>query len=79
MCVVCRQLKPRSALLRLRVDGTKAVFDSSGHREGRGMYVCRDALCIEKMCSRKRRARSVRAVADEETVRQLLEEVRTDE
>ena len=48
MCVVCRQMKEKSELLRVvRKDGGVFV-DASGKSEGRGAYICKNKDCCDK-------------------------------
>jgi uncharacterized protein len=48
-CTACRQVKDKRAMLRLvRTPAGKLEIDSSGKKEGRGAYLCRDAACWEK-------------------------------
>lgn len=46
-CIVCRQSKDKSELLRVvrRPDGSVAI-DMSGKEPGRGAYVCRNGDCM---------------------------------
>lgn len=47
-CIACREVKPKRELLRIvcTADGTVEV-DTSGKKEGRGAYLCRNARCWE--------------------------------
>ena len=48
MCVVCRQMKPKTELLRIaKKDGGFSV-DVSGKLPGRGAYICKGNDCREK-------------------------------
>lgn len=48
MCVVCREMKTKSQLLRIvKKDGEFSV-DVSGKLPGRGAYICKDGNCCEK-------------------------------
>ena len=48
MCVVCRQMKPKTELLRIaKKDGGFSV-DASGKLPGRGAYICKGNDCCEK-------------------------------
>jgi len=49
MCVVCRKKKPKDELLRFRADG---VAPGGSPAEGRGMYLCREAACMETALKR---------------------------
>lgn len=46
-CIVCRESKDKSELLRVvkRPDGT-VVIDSTGKESGRGAYVCKTGDCM---------------------------------
>lgn len=56
-CIVCKETKDKSALLRIvrRADG-EVVLDVTGRENGRGAYVCDDPDCVFGM--KKRRALS---------------------
>lgn len=46
MCVVCRQVKPKRALVRLvRTVEDHVVVDTTGKLSGRGAYLCHDPSC----------------------------------
>jgi predicted RNA-binding protein YlxR (DUF448 family) len=48
-CVACRQVKPKGELVRLvRVAGGDVEIDTTGKKDGRGAYVCRNRECWEK-------------------------------
>ncbi|MBQ3022055.1 MAG: YlxR family protein [Clostridia bacterium] len=48
MCVVCRQMKEKSELLRVvKKDGDFSV-DTMGKAQGRGAYICKVGDCCEK-------------------------------
>ena len=53
MCVVCRQMKPKTELLRIvnTVDGV--VVDGTGKLNGRGIYVCKCKECVTKAIKSK--------------------------
>ncbi len=52
MCVGCREMKPKKELVRIVAvppeEGGGAAVDLRGKRNGRGAYVCRSAVCLEK-------------------------------
>lgn len=50
MCVVCRQMKEKSLLIRVvkNKDGEIRI-DESGKLPGRGAYVCREGDCISRL------------------------------
>jgi len=48
MCVVCREMKEKSALLRISKSDGSFSLDVSGRLPGRGAYICRKGDCCEK-------------------------------
>lgn len=49
MCVVCREMKPKSECLRVvRQDDENYVIDTTGKANGRGAYVCKNKTCLDK-------------------------------
>ncbi|TVQ98103.1 MAG: YlxR family protein [Desulfovibrionales bacterium] len=59
MCVVCRHKAPKSALRRfVRDPDRKPVADPGQTLPGRGLYVCNQPSCLDKLTSTvKRRKR----------------------
>ena len=53
MCVVCRQMKPKTELLRIvnTLDGV--VVDGTGKLNGRGVYICKCKECVAKALKAK--------------------------
>jgi predicted RNA-binding protein YlxR (DUF448 family) len=60
-CVACREEAGKRAMVRIVARPGGAVVDLTGHAEGRGAYLHKDAECVE--IARKRRAleRSLKA------------------
>ncbi len=48
MCVSCRENKDKVSLFRLRVNGDKVEYDPTGKLPGRGAYICKSVICIER-------------------------------
>lgn len=50
MCVVCREHKPASELIRItyNADSQTAEPDDGSKNTGRGAYICKNADCIKK-------------------------------
>ena len=74
-CLGCREMKPKSELLRVvrSPEGT-VTFDSRGKASGRGAYVCRDASCLKKAIRSKALERSLEVPVPQELLEQLLAE-----
>ena len=54
-CIGCREIKPKRELIRLvRTDGNTVEIDPSGHKSGRGAYLCPNEDCWEKGIAGKR-------------------------
>ena len=48
MCVACREVKPKSEMIRISSSQGVVSVDYEGNKPGRGSYVCNNAECIEK-------------------------------
>lgn len=72
MCCACREKKPKSALWRIAVGPQGAFYDPGGKADGRGLYVCRSAECLNKLRHRRGRRSGVPNLQD--VLTQLLED-----
>ncbi len=48
MCVMCRQMKPKTELLRIVNSSDGVVIDLTGKLNGRGVYLCKCKACISR-------------------------------
>lgn len=48
MCVACREMKPKSSLVRVVSHEGALSIDEKGKAHGRGAYVCKDKDCVDK-------------------------------
>ncbi len=48
MCVACRQMKPKTELVRLVLVENGVTVDLSGKMNGRGVYLCKCKECLQK-------------------------------
>lgn len=48
MCVACRQMHPKNQLVRLVLTEGEAAIDLTGKKNGRGVYLCKNAECLAK-------------------------------
>ena len=50
MCVICRERKNKSDLIRIvRNNQNEVKIDKNGKEQGRGAYICKDKSCLEKL------------------------------
>lgn len=49
MCMACREMKPKSELIRLVVENGKVVIDNTMKVQKRGAYVCSNPECAMKL------------------------------
>lgn len=75
MCVACRELKPKSQLMRIALTKDGPVLDRSGKMDGRGLYVCPDNACIARLSKGKKVRRGIPVHLPES----LLEDLRNPE
>ena len=54
MCVSCRQMKPKTELLRVVNTANGVVVDLTGKLNGRGVYLCRCAECVGRALKNKK-------------------------
>ena len=54
MCVACRSMRPKKELVRIvRTPEGELKIDPTGRANGRGAYLCRDVVCLEKAIKTK--------------------------
>ena len=64
MCMSCREMKPKSELIRIvSVDGT-AVIDENSKIQARGAYVCKSEKCLALLKKKRGVERSLGANAE---------------
>ena len=73
MCVVCRQMKNKKDLIRIVKADNSIFIDQSGKADGRGAYVCKCKVCLDKLEKTKALNRAFKMQIDEEIIEKLLE------
>lgn len=53
MCMACRNKKPKRELIRIVKNNQDFHIDYSGKMNGRGAYICKNQVCIDK-CIKER-------------------------
>ncbi|MDD5823822.1 MAG: YlxR family protein [Firmicutes bacterium] len=76
-CVSCMMSYPQNQLIRLTRKGDEIIIDHNGRSEGRGMYMCRNAECIDNMIKRKAFNRACRCNLNQEMLAALHDELLT--
>ena len=72
MCVACRQMKPKSELVRLVKNGGAIEIDKTGKKQCRGVYMCADGECVRLGMKKKSLERSFKCAVDK-SVYELIE------
>ncbi len=75
MCVICREMKTKNELNRFTVAGEKVYLDKSGKMGGRGVYVCKNAECINKALQKNLLFRHLKVMPDAKRASELMEEL----
>lgn len=79
MCVGCKELKPKKELIRIVKNKENEIFiDFTGKANGRGAYICRQNVCLEKAIKSKMLERTFGVAIDPviyETLRKNMEEL----
>ena len=72
MCVVCRQMKDKSELIRVnKTKDGKVVVDLSGKQDGRGAYICKSGDCLDKLDKNKAFNRAYKSQVDNDIYESL--------
>lgn len=54
-CMGCNEKKDKKDLIRIVKNKNNEIFiDKTGKQEGRGIYICNDIKCLEKVIKTKR-------------------------
>ncbi|MBQ0079562.1 MAG: YlxR family protein [Eubacterium sp.] len=78
-CVGCMESKPKNELIRIAYYENEITVDPSGRAKGRGVYLCKDAGCMQ--LARKKRAlqRNFDAEISEEVLDRVFQELKEHE
>ncbi|MGL4875508.1 MAG: RNase P modulator RnpM [Clostridium sp.] len=76
MCTGCSEMKPKKELIRVvkSKEGEVSV-DLVGKKPGRGAYVCKSEVCLNKAYKTKRLSRNLDVQIGEEIYNRLREEM----
>ena len=72
-CVACREVRPKSELIRLvRISGGRVEVDTEGRKAGRGAYLCRARECWETGLKGERLEHALRTTLTQDNREQLI-------
>ncbi len=75
MCVVCREMLPKTNLNRIVITKEGEVFfDEKGKANGRGAYVCKSKSCIDTCLKKKSLNRIFKREISDEIYARLIAE-----
>lgn len=54
MCIACRQMRDKRQLIRIVKNKEGEIFvDPTGKKGGRGAYICKEKVCLDKLKKQK--------------------------
>lgn len=75
-CTGCREMKSKKEMLRvLRTPEGEIVLDTTGKKNGRGAYLCRQSECLEKAVKSKGLERSLKVSISQDVYDSLKKEL----
>lgn len=77
-CVGCGEMRSKKELIRvLKTEEEGFVLDSTGKKNGRGAYICRNAECLKAAKKSKGLDRSFKMAVSDEVYDSLTKEIET--
>jgi hypothetical protein len=74
-CVGCQQMKPKKEMMRvLRTPEDTMILDTTGKKNGRGAYLCKDMECLKKARKNKGLERSFKMSIPDTVYDSLMKE-----
>lgn len=74
-CVGCQQMKPKKDMMRvLKTPEDEMILDTTGKKNGRGAYLCKDMECLKKARKNKGLERSFKMSIPDTVYDSLIEE-----
>ena len=75
-CVGCGEMKSKKEMIRiLKTEEEGFVLDSTGKKNGRGAYICRNAECLKAARKSKGLDRSFNMAVSDEVYESLTKEI----
>ncbi|HIZ08454.1 MAG TPA: YlxR family protein [Candidatus Eubacterium avistercoris] len=77
LCVGCKEMKPKKEMMRVIKSAEGEIFlDTTGKKNGRGAYICKQVECLEKAFSNHGLERSLKISIPKETIENLSKEMK---
>ena len=77
LCVGCKEMKPKKEMMRVIKSAEGDIFlDTTGKKNGRGAYICKQVECLEKAFSNHGLERSLKISIPKETMENLSKEMK---
>jgi len=77
MCIACRQMQPKSSLIKVVKSPLGAVaIDDTYKLPGRGAYICKESQCIEKAIKKRLLNKSFSANIVQEVYSELEQQLK---
>ena len=74
-CTGCREMKSKKEMIRvIRTEDGSILLDSTGKKNGRGAYVCRNVECLNKAVKSHGLERSLKTAVPPEIYEELKKE-----
>ena len=71
-CIACRTRKNKQVLLRIISKENKACVDETQKENTRGMYICSNIECINKLLKAKDITKCIKIDATSDSIKELL-------
>lgn len=73
MCIVCKQMKPKSVLVRIvKIADSDYKLDITGRQNGRGAYICNNDECFGKLMRTKALSKAFKTNVSKEIYETIL-------
>lgn len=74
-CVGCQEMKPKKEMMRvLKTPENTMILDTTGKKNGRGAYLCKDMECLKKAKKNKGLERSFKMSIPDTVYDSLMKE-----
>lgn len=78
MCVGCQEMKEKRDMIRVLKDQENTFcIDTTGKKNGRGAYICKNAECLSKAVANHGLERSFKMSIPKDVAAQLIKEMET--